>query len=61
MSFASDIKNELTRTVPEKKCCQLAEIAGFLRFAGIITLTGGKMGIKVTTDNASAARLFIRL
>ena len=46
MSFASDIKNELTRTVPEKKCCQLAEIAGFLRFAGIITLTGGKMGIK---------------
>lgn len=61
MSYSSDIKNELTRTVPEKKCCQLAEITGFLRFAGIITLTGGKMGIKVTTDNASAARLFIRL
>ena len=61
MSYAADIKNELTRTVPEKKCCQLAEIAGFLRFAGSITLTGGKMGIKVTTDNASSARLFIRL
>ncbi|MBO4881455.1 MAG: DNA-binding protein WhiA [Firmicutes bacterium] len=61
MSYAADIKNELTRTVPEKKCCQLAEIAGFLRFAGSITLSGGRMGIKVTTDNASAARLFIRL
>ena len=61
MSFTSDIKNELTRTVPEKKCCQLAEIAGFLRFAGSITLSGGRMGIKVTTDNAAAARLFIRL
>ena len=61
MSFASDVKNELTRTVPEKKCCQLAEIAGFLRFAGSITLSSGRMGIKVTTDNASAARLFIRL
>ena len=61
MSFTSDIKNELTKTVPEKKCCQLAEIAGFLRFAGSITLSAGKMGIKVTTDNASAARLFIRL
>ena len=61
MSFSSDLKNELTKTVPEKKCCQLAETAGFLRFAGSITLSGGKMGIKVTTDNASAARLFIRL
>ena len=61
MSYAADIKIELTRTVPEKKCCQLAEIAGFLRFAGSITLSGGRMGIKVTTDNASAARLFIRL
>ena len=61
MSFASEIKNELTRNVPEKKCCQLAEIAGFLRFAGSITLSGGRMGIRVTTDNAASARLFIRL
>ncbi|MCR4805254.1 MAG: DNA-binding protein WhiA [Clostridia bacterium] len=61
MSFTTDIKNELTKTVPEKKCCQLAEIAGFLRFAGSITLSSGKMGIKVTTDNPAVARVFIRL
>lgn len=29
MSFASDVKNELARVEPEKKCCTLAEIAGF--------------------------------
>lgn len=61
MSFTSDIKNELTKAVPERKCCQLAEISGFLKFAGSITLSGGRMGIKVSTENASAARLFIRL
>lgn len=61
MSFTADIKNELTKNVPEKKCCQLAQIAGFLRFAGSITLSGGKMGIKVTTENPAVARVFIRL
>ena len=35
MSFAVDVKNELARIEPEKKCCMLAEIAGFLRVAGL--------------------------
>lgn len=61
MSFTSETKNELTKVPADKKCCQLAEIAGFLRFAGSITLSGGKLGIKVTTDNAAVARLFITL
>ena len=38
MSFASDTKNELARVQPEKKCCMLAEISGFLRVAGSIAL-----------------------
>ena len=41
MSFASEVKNELSRTDAEKKCCQLAEIAGFLRVSGSIGLAGG--------------------
>ena len=36
MSFASDTKNELAHVQPEKKCCMLAEISGFLRVAGSI-------------------------
>ena len=52
MSFASDTKNELARIEPEKKCCMLAEISGFLRVAGSIGLVGlGKFRIKITTEN----------
>ena len=60
MSFTSDLKTELTKLVPESKCCQLAEITGFMRFAGSITLRGG-LGIKLSTDNPAVARKFISL
>ena len=62
MSFTTDTKLELSKMVPDKKCCQLAEIAGFLRFAGSITFTGiGKLGIRVYVDSPAIARLFITL
>lgn len=61
MSFTSDTKLELSKIVPDKKCCQLAEIAGFLRFAGSISLKGGKLGIRVYIDSPAVARLFITL
>ena len=41
MSFAAETKNELARIEPEKKCCMLAEIAGFLRVSGSLRLAGG--------------------
>ena len=57
MSFASEIKNELAHIMPEKKCCQLAEIAGFIRVSGSINLKGaGDFRIIVTTENPAAAR-----
>lgn len=57
MSFASETKNELARIVPEKKCCMLAEIAGFMRMAGSIKLAGGgKFRIVMTTSNPAVAR-----
>lgn len=57
MSFASETKNELARIMPEKKCCMLAEIAGFMRLAGSIKLAGGgKFEIVMTTSNAAVAR-----
>lgn len=61
MSFSQDTKQELTRIDPEKKCCQLAEIAGFLRMCGSISLMGGRMGVRLTTDSPATARLFVRL
>lgn len=57
MSFASETKNELARLMPEKKCCMLAEIAGFMRIAGSVRLIGGgRFKIVMTTSNPAVAR-----
>ena len=57
MSFASETKNELARITPEKKCCTIAEIAGFMRFAGSIGLAGGgKFRISMTTPHNAVVR-----
>ncbi len=61
MSFTSDIKKELTSLDTSRKCCQLAQLTGYIRFAGSIVIIGGKPGLKVTTDNPAVARLFITL
>ena len=61
MSFTADVKKELTGINPERKCCELAEITGFLRLAGSITFGFGGMGIKVSTDNPAVARHFVTL
>ena len=61
MSFALDVKKELTTIPVTKKCCQLAQIAGFLRFAGSVTPAGGRKGLRVSTHNPAAARMFITL
>lgn len=62
MSFASETKNELARIEPEKKCCMLAEISGFLRVAGSIGLVGfGKFKIIITTENPAVARHYKKL
>ena len=62
MSFASETKNELSRVSPEKKCCMLAEISGFLRVRGSIGLVGGgKFRIKISTDNPAIARHYKKL
>ncbi len=59
MSFASETRNELARLQPEKKCCMLAEIAGFIRVCGSIGLVGGgKFKIVTTTENPAIARHF---
>lgn len=62
MSFASETRNELARLEPERKCCMLAEIAGFIRVCGSIGLAGGgKFRIVTITENPAVARHFKRL
>lgn len=62
MSYASETKNELAHIETEKKCCMLAEIAGFMRFAGSVGLAGGgKFRIVMTTPNLAVVRHYKKL
>ena len=58
MSFSSEVKSELARVSPSKKCCMLAEIAGFLRTSGSVRLAGGSFAIVASTESAAVARHF---
>ncbi len=62
MSFATDTKNELAHINPEKDCCKLAEIAGFIRMCASLKLEGfGRFRIVMPTDNPAAARHYKKL
>jgi len=63
MSFSMKTKNELSRLIPEEKCCQLAELSSLIRMSGTIQLIGfKKVNVKITTENAAIARkIFILL
>ena len=61
MSFSTDVKNEMARAVEEKKCCMLAETAGFIRMCGSVKLSGaGRLDLIITTENPAIARLFLK-
>ena len=61
-SFASDVKNALSRTDEESACCQTAELAALLRM-GASMVTDGEhgLGLRFAADNAAVARRVIRL
>lgn len=62
MSFSTKTKDELARIFPEKRCCQLAELAAIIRMDGTITIGAQhRIGLHVTTENAAVARKIIRL
>lgn len=62
MSFSSDTKKELSLIIPEKKCCMLAEIAGFARMNGTIRLMGNRrLNVSLTSEDPAIARLFKKM
>jgi cell division protein WhiA len=57
MTFSKETKDELAHIVPEKNCCVLAELAGFIRVCGTIKLMGGgKFKVVLTTEHNAVAR-----
>lgn len=62
MSFSSKTKDELARAMPEKQCCQFAELAALIRMSGTLQLVGSKkINLLITTENASIARKVFKL
>ncbi len=57
MSFASEVREELCRTIPEKKCCLTAECYGILLYCN----TFSKREIRIVTENRAFAGLLPRL
>lgn len=61
MSFTSEIKDELVRIQNEKICCDLAQLCGFVCFAGSIGYSGDNPYLKITTESNAAAKSFLTL
>ncbi|MFD1848988.1 DNA-binding protein WhiA [Oceanobacillus bengalensis] len=55
MSFASEIKKELT-TFEADDCCLQAELAALIRMNGVISLSRQQYTLDVQTENAAIAR-----
>jgi cell division protein WhiA len=62
MSFSSSVKEELVRIKAEDRCCQLAELSAIIRIGGTIKLMGkSRIGMEITTESASTARLIFSM
>lgn len=55
MSFASEIKKELT-TMEVEQCCKYAELAALIRMNGAISFSRQEYSLDVQTENAAIAR-----
>ncbi len=56
MSFSADVRNELARIMPEKKCCGRAELAALLLNKSALHKSNENYIMTVETDNPAIAR-----
>jgi len=62
MSFSNDVRNELARIIPEKSCCQKAELSALLTLrADIIQREDGERYLITLSENATPARKIYKL
>ncbi len=60
MSFASEMKNELTR-IEADDCCNKAELAALIRMNGNLSISNREWVINVQSENAAIARRIFSL
>lgn len=60
MSFASDIKKELT-TIENDTCCAVAELVALIRMNGVLSSSKHQTTLDIQTENAAIARRIYKL
>ncbi len=62
MTFSSLTKNEISKIVINNKCCRLALLSALIKMTGTVQIHGvNKIGIRLSTENASIARMLFSL
>lgn len=62
MSFSSNVKEEIEKTIGSARHCQMAELAAIMEFCGIIdTHIPGRRMLGIDTDNESVKRKYFTL
>jgi len=62
MSFSNDVRNELARVIPEKNCCQRAELSALLAWrAEIVREEDGNYCLTTYAENATPASKIYKL
>lgn len=62
MTFSSITKNEISKIAVTNKCCQLALLSALIKMTGTLQIHGiNRIGITLSTENASIARLMFSL
>jgi conserved hypothetical protein len=62
MSFSNDVRNELARIIPEKTCCQKAELSALLMLRGDLAPNAiGELCLSTQVESATPARKIYRL
>lgn len=62
MTFSAITKNEISKIVVTNKCCQLALLSALIKMTGTVQIHGvKKIGVKLSTENASIARMMFSL
>lgn len=58
-NFTEEIKNEITQTPIDDRCCMLAVISAFIRTSGSVISRGGQFGFEIITENESTAEFIV--
>jgi len=57
MAFTTEVKDELARMLPSRRCCRLAELSALFHLEGALHLRGSnRLGLHTESENAAVAR-----